>query len=34
MLMPSNSLTDPKFGLITNTLNDGRTFRVQFRFIF
>jgi hypothetical protein len=28
---PGTSLTDPNFGAITNTLNDGRTFRVQLR---
>ncbi|MCC7175762.1 MAG: hypothetical protein IT159_11245 [Bryobacterales bacterium] len=26
---PGANLTDPDFGLITNTLNDGRTFRLQ-----
>jgi hypothetical protein len=26
---PGASLTDPDFGMITNTLNDGRTFRFQ-----
>lgn len=31
---PGNSLTDPNFGVITNTLNDGRTFRLQLRFTF
>jgi hypothetical protein len=25
---PGNALTDPNFGVITNTLNDGRTFRL------
>ena len=27
---PGSSLTNPDFGMITNTLNDGRTFRFQF----
>ena len=31
---PGNSLTDPNFGLISNTLNDGRTFRLRRRFTF
>jgi hypothetical protein len=31
---PGTSLTDPNFGVITNTLNDGRTFRVTLRFGF
>jgi hypothetical protein len=29
---PGVTLTDPNFGVITNTLNDGRTFRVSVRF--
>ena len=28
---PGTTLTDPNFGVITNTLNDGRTFRVTLR---
>ncbi|MBI1791766.1 MAG: hypothetical protein HYR60_29930 [Acidobacteria bacterium] len=31
---PSNDLTSPSFGQITNTLNDGRTFQFQMRFRF
>jgi hypothetical protein len=31
---PGMSLTDPNFGVITNTLNDGRAFRLQLRFSF
>jgi hypothetical protein len=31
---PGMSLTDPNFGVITNTLNDGRAFRMQLRFSF
>jgi hypothetical protein len=31
---PGTSLTDPNFGAITNTLNDGRTFRFQLRLSF
>lgn len=31
---PGLSLTDPNFGAITNTLNDGRTFRLQLRLSF
>lgn len=31
---PGTSLTDPNFGVITNTLNDGRAFRMQARFSF
>ncbi|MBL8214145.1 MAG: hypothetical protein JNK87_25720 [Bryobacterales bacterium] len=29
---PGFTLTDPNFGVITNTLNDGRTFRLSLRF--
>ncbi|MBL8173893.1 MAG: hypothetical protein JNK48_04445 [Bryobacterales bacterium] len=29
---PGITLTDPNFGVITNTLNDGRTFRLTLRF--
>jgi len=31
---PGNSLTDPNFGVIINTLNDGRAFRFQLRLTF
>ena len=31
---PNNNLTSPSFGQITNTLNDGRTFRFLLRFGF
>ena len=31
---PSTDLTNPSFGKITNTLNDGRTFQFQLRFRF
>ena len=31
---PGNRLTDPNFAAITNTLNDGRSFRAQLRFSF
>jgi hypothetical protein len=31
---PGGSLTQPNFGQITNTLNDGRTFRFQLRLSF
>jgi hypothetical protein len=31
---PGSSLTNPEFGMITNTLNDGRTFRFQASFEF
>jgi hypothetical protein len=31
---PGSELTSPNFGLITNTLNDGRTFRFLLRFAF
>ncbi|MDX2181913.1 MAG: hypothetical protein SFV18_20130 [Bryobacteraceae bacterium] len=31
---PGNSLTDPNFGVITNTLNDGRTFRALLQLTF
>lgn len=31
---PGSSLTDPNFGVITNTLNDGRAFRFQLRLTF
>ena len=31
---PGGSLTNPEFGMITNTLNDGRTFRFQLAFEF
>ncbi len=31
---PGTALTDPNFGVITNTLNDGRTFRLVLRFGF
>ncbi len=31
---PNNSLTSPSFGRITNTLNDGRTFRLTLQFDF
>jgi hypothetical protein len=31
---PGTSLTDPNFGAITNTLNDGRTFRLHLRLTF
>jgi hypothetical protein len=31
---PGGSLTNPEFGMITNTLNDGRTFRFQLGFEF
>jgi hypothetical protein len=31
---PGSELTSPNFGLITNTLNDGRTFRFLLRFSF
>jgi hypothetical protein len=31
---PGASLTNPEFGMITNTLNDGRTFRIQMSFDF
>ncbi|MFN9458494.1 MAG: hypothetical protein ACK6D7_14115, partial [Acidobacteriota bacterium] len=29
---PGTALTDPNFGMITNTLNDGRSFRFSLRF--
>ena len=28
---PGTALTDPHFGMITNTLNDGRSFRFSLR---
>jgi hypothetical protein len=31
---PGSSLSNPEFGMITNTLNDGRTFRFQIAFDF
>jgi hypothetical protein len=31
---PGANLTNPEFGMITNTLNDGRTFRIQMSFDF
>ena len=31
---PGSELTSPNFGLITKTLNDGRTFRFLVRFAF
>jgi len=31
---PGNSLTDPNFRVITNTLNDGRALRFQLRLTF
>ena len=31
---PGTSLTDPNFGVITNTLNDGRALRFQLRLSF
>jgi hypothetical protein len=31
---PGGNLTNPEFGMITNTLNDGRTFRFQLGFEF
>jgi hypothetical protein len=31
---PGQELTSPSFGQITNTLNDGRTFRFLLRFSF
>ena len=31
---PGANLTNPEFGMITNTLNDGRTFRFQLSFEF
>jgi hypothetical protein len=31
---PGKELTSPNFGLITNTLNDGRTFRFVLRLAF
>ncbi len=31
---PGNNLTDPNFGVITNTLNDGRTFRLVLQLSF
>jgi hypothetical protein len=31
---PGNTVSSPNFGLITNTLNDGRTFRFMLRFAF
>jgi hypothetical protein len=31
---PGTALTDPNFGVITNTLNEGRAFRLQLRFAF
>ena len=31
---PTSSMTSPSFGRITNTLNDGRTFRFTLQFDF